>query len=110
MDFNSDHDGHTYVSKFDKSRLNKQQRRIFNVVKNGHWFTLAEIEAITGDPQASISARLRDFRKDKFGGLIVERRRRGPYAKGLHEYRLDVNLDNPIQPELDLTKQGGSDV
>ena len=35
--------------------------------------TLAEISAATGDPQASVSARLRDLRKEKFGGYIVTR-------------------------------------
>ena len=39
------------------------------------------------DPEASISARLRDFRKH---GLSVERRRRGDPRAGLWEYRVLV--------------------
>jgi hypothetical protein len=62
-------------------------------MKDGVWRTLSEIEKVlgVGHSQAGISARLRDFRKEKFGGHTVERRRRGNAAKGLHEYRLIIN-------------------
>jgi hypothetical protein len=42
---------------------------------------------VTGFPEASISARLRDFRKEQFGKHVVERRRR---SQGQWEYRLIV--------------------
>jgi len=83
-----DHDGATFDALLDKVRLNKQLRRVFEVVRDGHWRTLRELEEITEDPQASISARLRDLRKTKFGGLTIERRRRGEATRGLFEYRL----------------------
>jgi hypothetical protein len=57
---------------------------------SGEWLTLAELEGFTGHPQASISARLRDFRRPKFGGHTVERRRRGGPSSGTYEYRLTV--------------------
>lgn len=77
--------GSTYVPVFDRDRLNAQQKRIYRLMRDCQWRTLREIEKVTEDPQASISARLRDFRKL---GLILERRRRGNPADGLHEYRL----------------------
>ncbi len=92
-----DFDGQTYEAPKDKVRLNKQGLRVFNAMQDARWRTLGEIEAITGDPQASISARLRDFRKDKFGEHMLDRRRRGHEAKGLFEYRLIVNPDVEIQ-------------
>lgn len=47
--------------------------------------SLAAIAKLTGDPEASVSARLRDFRKLRFGGHTVERR----YVEvGLFEYRV----------------------
>ena len=74
----------------DEARLLGQHRRVFDVMCDGVWRTLGEIQAWTGDPQASISARLRDFRKARFGGHCVDRRRRGEDSRGLWEYRLVV--------------------
>jgi hypothetical protein len=58
-------------------------------MNDGQWRTLAEIEEITEDPQASISARLRDLRKERFGEHEVARRRRGSGQRGLFEYRIE---------------------
>ena len=49
------------------------------------WLTLPVISAQTGYPEASISARLRDLRKTKFGAYNVERRY---VVNGLWEYRV----------------------
>jgi len=85
-----DFDGATYEPEHDHVRLGAQALRVWGVLSDGQWRTLAEIQAQCGDPQASISARLRDFRKSKFGGYAVERRRRGEAARGLFEYRVPV--------------------
>ena len=53
--------GGTYDSSRDKDRLNK-----------------------TGDPEASVSARLRDLRKKRFGSHIITRRY---VSDGLWQYR-----------------------
>jgi hypothetical protein len=81
-------DGDTFEPEVDETRLGAQSRRVFVAIRDGHWRTLAEIAHATGDPEASISARLRDFRKRKFGAHEVERRRRGDPELGLFEYRL----------------------
>ncbi len=81
-------DGVTYEPALDQVRLGNQALRTFALMRDGLWRTLREIEAETGDPQASISARLRDFRKRRFGGHELTRRRRGVAQKGLFEYRL----------------------
>ncbi len=78
-------DGVTFVPERDEVRLNRQARCVFMLMRDGHWRSLAQISMITGEPEASISARLRDFRKAKFGGHLVERRHVG---SGLWEYRL----------------------
>lgn len=83
-----DFDGATYVAQFDRSRLNAQARRVYDVVSDGKWRTLREIANETGDPEASVSARLRDLRKEKFGAHEVDRRRRGEESRGIFEYRL----------------------
>ena len=89
-------DGDTYVPPLDGVRLGKQHQAIFNLMRDGTWRTLQWIEEDTGYPQASISARLRDFRKVRFGGHLVQRRRHPDY-KGLWQYRLLMD-GNP--PEL----------
>jgi hypothetical protein len=40
------------------------------------WVTLAELAGETKFPPASISAQLRHLRKEKYGGWVVEKRRR----------------------------------
>ena len=60
----------------DFDRLCNQLERIHALMTDGAWRTLAEIESITGDPQASISAQLRHLRKHRFGAHVVEKRRR----------------------------------
>src|SRR5262245_10021221 len=87
-------DGTTYKHARDHERLALQRQRVFSMMSDAHWRTLAGIAEQTGDPEASISARLRDFRKSKFGAHIVERR----YVRdGLFEYRLLVQLDHDMR-------------
>ena len=89
----ADFDGKTYDRNYDFERLTGQNRRVFDCMKDGVWKTLFEIEEVLGQghSQAGISARLRDLRKEKFGGHTVARRRRGNRSNGLFEYRLIVN-------------------
>ncbi len=87
----SDFDGVTYEAKFDSSRLRGEMKRVYEVMAGQYytfWLTLREISRITGDPEASISARLRDLRKAKFGSHTVNRRRRGEASRGIWEYQL----------------------
>ncbi len=79
-------DGPDYDPELDRERLTGQILRVFNCMKDMKWRTLAEIEASTGDPQASISAQLRHLRKDRFGNHSVNKRRRGDPRQGLFEY------------------------
>lgn len=81
-------DGATYNEPRDGARLNAQQVRVWECMKDGQWRALHVISSITGDPEASISARLRDFRKERFGSHSIDRRY---VTNGLWEYRLLVN-------------------
>jgi predicted transcriptional regulator len=47
----------------EASARRRQARRVIGCMADGAWRTLAEISAATGDPEASVSARLRDMRK-----------------------------------------------
>ncbi len=81
-------DGVTYEPEHDEGRLFPQLQEVIWAMHDGQWRTLEEIGGLVGHPQASISARLRDCRKDRWGARLVDRRRRGNAARGLFEYRL----------------------
>jgi len=85
-------DGPDYNPDLDRKRLTGQIKRIFDCMLDGRWRTLGEIRAITGDPEASISAQLRHLRKRRFGGHLIEKRRRGDETVGLFEYKLIPNM------------------
>lgn len=80
--------GPDYSPEHDNRRLTGQILRVFNLMKDGKWRTLREIEEKTGDPQASASAQLRHLRKARFGGHEVLKRNRGDREQGLFEYKL----------------------
>jgi DNA-binding transcriptional regulator GbsR (MarR family) len=82
-------DGQTYIHKFDHNRLTGQLSDVYAVMADGRWRTLDEINGETGHTHQSISARLRDLRKEKFGSYTVSRRRRGDPKHGVHEYRVE---------------------
>lgn len=78
-------DGETYDHDRDGPRLHRQAQLVFDAIKDGRWRTLHAITERTGEPEASVSARLRDLRKPKFGGFTISRRY---VAAGVWEYRM----------------------
>lgn len=85
-------DGKTFDKNLDGPRLTTQLERVLCVMLDHNWHRLAEIvQKINYPPyehasEAGVSARLRDLRKPRFGGYIIERRR--VKEAGLYEYRL----------------------
>lgn len=80
-------DGQTFSLDRDGERLTSELQRVKGYVMDGEYHTLAEISAALGYPEASVSARLRDLRKPRFGGYLVEREY---VTRGLWRYRLAV--------------------
>ncbi len=82
-------DGRTYDHRIDGRRLKGQLQiiREYMLARAWQWVALDELERVTGYPGGSISARIRDLRKPKFGGYEVEGRRRKPQG-GTWEYRV----------------------
>ena len=80
-----DFDGTTYERDLDHARLTTQLERVCTLLTTppGQRWKLRELADAVGAPEASISARIRDLRKDKFGGFEVLRNRT---AGGLWEY------------------------
>lgn len=80
--------GASYDPQYDETRLTKQHGRVWSALQGGGWMTLTEIARVTADPESSISAQLRNLRKERFGGHTILRRRRGHPPEGVHEYQL----------------------
>ena len=78
-------DGATYDPIQDGPRLSSQLERVRKAMSDGKWHSLHELVISCGGTEASISARIRDLRKTKFGGLDVVRIRAD---KGLWLYRV----------------------
>lgn len=80
-------DGVTFRLERDGGRLTAQLEAVRSLMSDGIWRTLAEIAEALNAPQASVSARLRDLRKVRFGGFLVERHYMG---NGVFAYRLHM--------------------
>jgi hypothetical protein len=81
--------GSTFDAKRDGERLSNQLDKVRGLMKQNHglWQTLAFISAVVDAPEASVSARLRDLKREgkESGEFTIERRY---VRRGLHEYRL----------------------
>lgn len=84
-------DGSDIDSKKDNERLTGQIKAIFDLMKDGKFRTLREIEDSTNFPQSSISAQLRNLRKERFGSFNIDKRSRGDRENGLFEYRIVID-------------------
>lgn len=73
------------VTPEDNLRLGKQAAAVLWHMRDGEWRTLARIAELAQAPQASVSARLRDLRKRKWGAWTVDRKCLG---RGLWVYRV----------------------
>jgi len=83
-------DGATFDERLDAERLTSLFDRVLALMSDGEWRTLSAIADRLGEgSEASISARLRDFRKPKFGGHIVDRVRIGD--SGVFKYKVIIN-------------------
>jgi hypothetical protein len=79
-------DGDTYAPALDQKRLTGQLERVFIAMLDGQWHSLDWLAVQANGTEASVSARLRDMRKSKFGARVIDRRRVG--LSGLFQYRL----------------------
>jgi hypothetical protein len=78
--------GADYKKKRDYNRLKGQILNVYNLMRDGRWRSVQEISAEIHAPENSVSAQLRNLRKEANGGFNVERRRRND--SNLSEYRL----------------------
>lgn len=80
--------GSDYDKTRDVKRLTVQIEVIFNLMADEKFRTLRDIALLTDYPEASISAQLRNMRKESFGSHTVKKRH---VKNGLYEYSLIIN-------------------
>lgn len=85
MERNPKFNGSDYNDARDGDRLKGQLLRVYQFMRGGGWHSLKDIADGTGDPEASISAQLRNLRKPRFGGHTIEKTYQG---NGLYIYRM----------------------
>lgn len=108
-------DGETYDPALDHDRRTRQVDRVRQALWDARrtgdvvahtlgtspedygWVTLGDLSALLGIPEASVSARLRDLRKPRFGGLQIDRQR-APGRGGLWLYRLAGEIRSSMAP------------
>jgi hypothetical protein len=78
----------TELRQSDFIRFHGQRKYIFELMADGQWRTLEEIAKRCNASEAGASARLRDFRKQAYGGFTVRRRRVS--GTNIYEYQLDL--------------------
>lgn len=79
-------DGATYDEAFDHDRLHTQLKFVLTELLDQEWHTMQSIAAAINAPEPSVSAQIRNLRKDKHGGYVIERRR----VNNTYEYRVDI--------------------
>lgn len=73
-------------------RLAGQLVRVYEAIRNHEWWSLRDLSEAVGGSATSMSARIRDLRKDRFGGFTIDKQMTDP---GLYRYRLVPNSGNP---------------
>ena len=92
-------DGETYEPAQDQKRLTGQLLRVYALMSDGRWRTLAQIAKEAQGSEASVSARLRDLRKERFGKYRIDKRR---VTGGLWEYKMIIKgfeFPSPVEGE-----------
>lgn len=88
-------DGETCVQALDGERLSSLMGRVYALMGDGKPRTLREIADACAGSEASVSARIRDLRKERFrknypNSEVITERVEG--QRGLHRYRVVVGM------------------
>tara|TARA_R110002167_G_scaffold282191_1_gene487457 strand:+ start:372 stop:665 length:294 start_codon:yes stop_codon:yes gene_type:complete len=87
---NPDFDGDDYVADRDNARLTNQIDKVRMYMENAGYLTVKQIAADLKQPEPSVSAQIRNLRKDRFGARTVNREYRG---NGCYAFKLEPKED-----------------
>lgn len=92
-------DGETYEPAKDSARLSTQLECVLWLLRDSRWWTLPDLTASVARlmskkvSDSSVTARIRDLRKERFGSHEIDKRRRN--TGGTWEYRLVPKKERP---------------
>ena len=86
--------GGVMVRPLDAERLSAQSRRVWDVLQDGKWRTLRELADAANAPEASVSARFREFRSEEFGSQPME----AEPIPGSSQFRYRLAVERLAQP------------
>lgn len=90
--------GSTYSNALDGERILTQRGRVFEFMADQKFHSLEEISLAVGGSEAAVSARLRDFRKAKYGSYTVIGKRFGDKKSGFWKYQVLPPLSDLSRP------------
>ena len=88
---NPDFDGDDYVADRDNARLTNQIDKVRMYMENAGYLTVKQIAADLKQPEPSVSAQIRNLRKDRFGARTVNREYRG---NGCYAFKLEPKMSD----------------
>ena len=86
-------EGATYDEALDYNRLSTQINDVLNILLDQQWHKMQDIASDISAPEPSVSAQIRNLRKEKHGGYVINRRRVG----NTYEYQLDLEATTAKQ-------------
>ena len=86
VDVNPYFDGDDYVTDRDSVRLTSQLDKVRVYMEGADYLTVQQISADIQQPEPSVSAQIRNLRKDRFGARTVNREYRGD---GCYAFKLE---------------------
>lgn len=84
----ADFQGDDYVATRDRDRLTSQIKKIYLHMRDEQWRSLKDISNELDIPHSSVSAQLRNLRKESFGSHKIHRKH---LQGGFYLYKLEVN-------------------
>jgi len=77
------------ITEEEQKKMSGARLQVFSVMRDGEWRTLEYLRDVVGSPTQSIAIYLRSFREKKYGGYVVNKRKRGKTR--IFEYQLSLN-------------------
>lgn len=97
------YDDQGYDPALDRCPMTGQIRRLWAFMRDGQWRTLHRIALAIGYLESSVSANLRNLRKQKYGGFTVNKR----IGKNGFGWWWEYQMEPDRQLELYLPPRGG---
>jgi len=87
------------IDRSDIPRMTGQLKKVFELMQDGQWHTIRQVAKYAQCCEVSAGTRIRDLRKERFGGHTVKRRR-DRNRPGVFRYRLIIRRHPKKKPRM----------